>query len=143
MNKCTFLFVVILSSILLSCKDDNEGVVGPNVEHRVVYFEKKEVVSLPSKDSDLVLETLGEKDWFVKYVIVTDSSMVNKQMDNINISDIVKGNWYTIIKNENGESLSVSVSQNKEKKRSLEIYIGFKDVVGNGDRCVLMQEGQL
>jgi lipoprotein len=143
MNKYAFLFVVIFCSVLWSCKDDCNGVVGPDVERHSVYFEEKEAVLLPSKDSNLVLKTLGEKDWFVKYVVITDSSKVNKQVDNINVSDTVQGNWYTIIKNEHGESLSVSVLQNEEKKRSLEIYIGFKDIVSPNDRCVLVQEGNL
>lgn len=108
-------------------------------EPSVVFFEKKEVLLL-NRDTNLVLEALGNtKNWFIIHVNVTDSSYTDQRIDNVNHSDTIVGDWYTLMRKNEGDSLSISISKNKENKRSLSIFAGLDIATA---RFVVVQEGK-
>jgi hypothetical protein len=68
-----------------------------------------------SSDKQIIDIKASETHWYMRVKEVEES--MNQQLDTI------RGNWYTLIKKNGGEYLSVSVASNIGKERSLSIGI--------------------
>ena len=100
-----FLLILICVALFCSCdkQDSSEG--GSDI------FESQ-MVNL-SSDKQIIDIKASETHWYMRVKEVEES--MNQQLDTI------RGNWYTLIKKNGGEYLSVSVASNIGKERSLSI----------------------
>ena len=94
-----FLLILICVALFCSCdkQDSSEG--GSDI------FESQ-MVNL-SSDKQIIDIKASETHWYMRVKEVEES--MNQQLDTI------RGNWYTLIKKNGGEYLSVSVASNSDK----------------------------
>lgn len=101
------LFVLVLAVLLTGCDKQDPA------EREPLVFEENTV------DISLNEQTINIKasrtHWYMRVKEVEES--MNQQMDTI------KGNWYTLMKKDKGEYLSISVASNEGEERKL--FIGI------------------
>lgn len=95
-----------------------------------VVFDSK-IVDL-SSDEQIIDIKARKTGWYMRDINVAES--MDQRMDTI------KGDWYTLMKKEGGEYLSVSVTSNEGEDRSIFIGISYDNVFS---QIVVNQKGEI
>lgn len=102
---------------LLLCSCNNElGKTDPIIL-------SKDYVSFNHKENSLNIKVKGNNSWYFEGVIIDDITHKKDTMMFEHLQDSIIGNWYKVYKKNNGESISISCSENMDKKRYLKIFI--------------------
>lgn len=121
--KKLFLIVVTVSFVMLSCNKD-----GFTTSSHPVYFGDNNTVNLNSEQQDTVIKA-SYNNWNMA-VEGEDKSKIE--------GDTIIGDWYTLIKRDNGEYLLIKVQSNRDVDRSLIISINNENFYTH---VTLNQEG--
>lgn len=124
MNK-RYLLIVIISFMMFSCnKSDFTTTSEP------VYFGNDNIVNLSSDKQEAEVKA-SSPHWQMACGYDKNGSKIE--------SDTIIGNWYTLIKKDQGESLLIKVENNNGEKRSLVVSIKKENFY---TRVTINQEGK-
>lgn len=107
MKKLYLFFIVLPSLICFACHKPDYTTV------ERIQFEK-EIVNLDFKQQEVEIKA-NRANW---------QMAVSGKDDNSMEGDTINGEWYTLMKNNQGESLLINVASNESIKRS--VVIGIK-----------------
>lgn len=122
--KIKFLLIIMFTLFLFSCNKEDFKT------SEVVSFGNDNTVNLSSSRQDIELKA-SQPRWQMSLGYNDDGFKIE--------GDTINGEWYTLIKKNNGESLFMKVDKNEGEKRSLVISINN---VNYYTRVILNQEGK-
>jgi len=118
--KKILLSILAVSLIMTACSDDDDD--KKPVEEPVTLEKSKETIDAEANELNIKAE--GNLNWNISEVVYTDSAHI--EPDTIIPSspiDTIRGEWFTVIKGDDGEFLKIKVDENKEEVRTLNVEI--------------------
>lgn len=118
MKKMLFgMFAIAL--VFTACSDDDDEKKDVNGS-----ILTKSEQTIESKGEKLSIDTNNATEWWIEGVMLTDSVHTDEFIENIAKEDTIDGEWYRIIREEDGTSLHIEAEENnEEKERKVEIAL--------------------
>jgi len=133
--KKVMLGMFTVALLFTSCSDsDDEG----KVENDSILLKTEQTIE--SQAEELSIEANNNIEWWIDGLMLTDSTHTGELIENLTKADTLEGEWYTIIREEEGKSLYIEADENNEKtERQIKISLTTSEE-GTPEQFTLIQK---
>lgn len=110
------LFAVVL--LFSACNDDDE-----KVDEKNGLELAKAQETIDSKAAEISIDAINEVEWWVESISVMEGKNEPVLIENTAKADTLTGEWYKVIRQEDGKALILEATENEGEERKIEVAL--------------------